>query len=73
MNLNYDNLKTLILEMETENHEKKDRIVINKNGLVDSLRMKNKENDNSVYFGINDLNDKVNKLLYNIIYLNIES
>ena len=67
MNLNYDNSKTLILEMETENHEKKDRIVINKNGLVDSLRMKSKENDNSVYFGVNDLNDKVNQLLYNII------
>ena len=69
MNLNYDNSKTLILEMETENHEKKDRIMINKNGLVDSIRTKNKENDNSVYFGINELNDNVNQLLYNLIYI----
>ena len=51
MNLNYDNSKTLILEMETENHEKKDKIIIDQNGLVGTLRNKKEENDNSVYFG----------------------
>ena len=51
MNLNYDNSKTLILEMETENHEKKDKIIIDQNGLIGSLRNKKEENDNSVYFG----------------------
>jgi len=67
MNLNYDNSKVLILEMETENHEKKDKIIINKNGLVDSLRIKDKENDNSVYFGYKELDDNVIKLLYNLL------
>ena len=51
MNLNYDNSKTLIIEMETENHEKKDKILIDQNGLIGSLRNKKEENDNSVYFG----------------------
>ena len=51
MNLNYDNSKILILEMETENQEKKDKIIIDQNGLIGSLRNKKEENDNSVYFG----------------------
>ena len=51
MNLNYNNSKTLILEMETENHEKKDKIIITPNGLIDSLRNKKEENENTVYFG----------------------
>ena len=72
MNLNYDNSKVLILEMETENHEKKDKIIINKNGLVDSLRIKDKENDNSVYFGYKELDDNVIKLLYNILIQNAQ-
>lgn len=40
MNLNYDNSKTLILEMETENYELKDKIMINQNGLIGSTRKK---------------------------------
>jgi hypothetical protein len=51
MNLNYDNAKVLILEMETENHEKKDKIIIAQNGLLNSQNNKKDPNDNSVYFG----------------------
>ena len=67
MNLNYDNSKTLIIEMETDNQEKKDKIIITPNGLVGSLRKKRDENDNFVYFGYKETNEVVIILLYNIL------
>ena len=67
MNLNYDNSKTLIIEMETDNQEKKDKIIITPNGLVGSLRKNREENDNFVYFGYKEPNDIVIILLYNIL------
>jgi len=52
INLNYDNEKVLILEMETENHETQDKLIITKTGLVDSLRRKRESSDDYVvYFG----------------------
>ena len=51
MNLNYEPEKNLILEMETENHEIRDKITITPNGMINSLREKNKENDSTTYFG----------------------
>ena len=59
MNLNYDDSKTLILEMETENHETKDKIIITPNGLIGSLRKNREDNDNFAYFGYKDPNDIV--------------
>jgi len=67
MNLNYDNCKTLVLEMVTENREKKDKIIITQDGLVGSKRMKKDENDNNVYFGYKENGEKVNN--YCIIYI----
>ena len=49
--LNYDIDKTLILEMETENHKTKDTLTITPNGLINSLRTKKDIDDLSVYFG----------------------
>ena len=59
MNLNYDDSKTLIMEMETENHETKDKIIITPNGLVGSLRKNREDNDNFAYFGYKAPNDIV--------------
>ena len=70
MNLNYDNNKILILEIETENHEKKDKIIITKNGLEGSLRNKKEEEDNFENFGYK-LPDN-NVINYYIISLCIE-
>ena len=53
MNLNYDSAKILILEMETESHEKQDKITITPEGLLGSLRKKKYPNDNYAYFGYN--------------------
>ena len=50
-NLNYDIDKTLILEMETEDHSIKDTLTITPNGLINSLRTKKDIDDLSVYFG----------------------
>ena len=50
-NLNYDIDKTLILEMETEDHSVKDTLTITPNGLINSLRTKKDIDDLSVYFG----------------------
>ena len=61
MNLNYDNSKTLLLEMETENHEKKDKIIIGQNGLLGTQINKKDSNDNSVYFGYKLPDNTVNK------------
>ena len=71
MNLNYDSFKTLVLDMETENHEKKDKIIITPNGLIGSLRVKKEENDNIAYFGYQDHADNVIIILYNTIYFYI--
>ena len=52
LNLNYDKEKVLILEMETDNHEAKDKLIITSSGLIGSLRNKtNNFDDSSVYFG----------------------
>ena len=66
MNLNIRNSKTLILEMETENHEKKDKIIITPTGLIDSIRNKREENENTVYFGYKLADEIVIKILYNM-------
>lgn len=55
INLNYDNGKVLILEMETDNHEIKDKLVITSSGLIGSQRIKKENNeDDCVYFGSKD-------------------
>ena len=53
------NLKILILELETESHEKRDKITITPDGLLGSMRKRKDKNDNSVYFGYKDGNDIV--------------
>ena len=58
MNLNYDSAKILILEMETESHEKQDTITITPEGLVGSLRKKKNPNDNCAYFGFKEINSQ---------------
>ena len=71
INLNYDNEKVLILEMETENHETQDKLIITKTGLVDSLRRKRESSDDYVvYFGYKEHdNDTVNYIFnYLLIY-----
>ena len=70
MNLNYDSSKTLILEMETENHELKDKIMINQNGLIGSSRIKKEDNDNSVYFGYKEAENTVIHFCYIILFIN---
>ena len=55
------------MEMETENHELKDKIMINQTGLIGSLRHKTDENDNTVYFGYKEPDINVIHCLYNII------
>ena len=69
INLNYDNGKVLILEMETENQEYKDRIVITPSGLQNSKKTKSDNNDDeSIYFGMKELEEEpVNhNKIYNI-------
>ena len=68
MNLNYDNSKTLILEMETENYELKDKIMINQNGLIGTSRIKKEDNDNSVYFGYKEAENTVIHFCYIILF-----
>jgi hypothetical protein len=52
LDLNYDKEKILILEMETDNHEAKDKLIITSSGLIGSLRTKTSNFDeSSVYFG----------------------
>lgn len=52
LNLNYDKEKILILEMETDNHEAKDKLIITSSGLIGSLRTRTSNSDeSSVYFG----------------------
>ena len=69
-NLNYDIDKNLILEMETENHELKDKIMINQNGLIGSSRIKKEDNDNSVYFGYKEAENTVIHFCYIILFIN---
>ena len=59
INLNYDSAKILILEMETESHEKQDTITITPEGLVGSLRKKKNPNDNCAYFGFKEIGENV--------------
>jgi len=58
-NLNYDIDKNLILEMETENRQTKDILTITPNGLVNSFRTKNDNDDLSVYFGYKSPDDEI--------------
>lgn len=55
--------KILILELETESHEKRDKITITPDGLLGSMRKKKDKNDNNVYFGYREGNDIVIILL----------
>ena len=57
--LNYDIDKTLILEMETENHKTKDTLTITPNGLINTLRTKKESDDLSVYFGYKSPEDNI--------------
>lgn len=55
LQLNYDKEKVLILEMETENHEAKDKLIITPSGLIGSLRNKTYNTEDSiVYFGFKE-------------------
>ncbi len=57
--------------METENHQTKDILTITPNGLVNSFRTKNDNDDLSVYFGYKSPDDEIvsnYKWLY-IIYI----
>ena len=65
INLNYDNGKVLILEMETDNHEIKDKLIITSQGLIGSKRTKKENNeDDSVYFGSKESEEEaVNKYI----------
>ena len=59
LNLNYDKEKVLILEMETDNHEVKDKLIITSSGLIGSLRTKtNNSDESSVYFGYKEQNQE---------------
>ena len=45
-------MQLLILEMETDNHEAKDKLIITSSGLIGSLRTRTSNSDeSSVYFG----------------------
>ena len=68
MNLNCESAKILILEMETESHEKKDKITITPEGLLGSLRKKKSPNDNCAYFGYKEIGENV-IILYIIYYI----
>ena len=68
INLNSDS-KILILELETESHEKRDKITITPDGLLGSMRKKKDKYDNNVYFGYKEGNDIVIIFIYIIIYL----
>ena len=70
MNINYDNGKVLVLEMETENHEVKDKLIITSTGLRGSKRTKTDNNDDdAIYFGSKDLEeDPVNQYKFYIFY-----
>ena len=65
INLNYDNGKVLILEMEADNHEIKDKLMITPQGLIGSKRTKKENNeDDSIYFGSKEAEDEpVNKYI----------
>lgn len=71
LNLNYDKEKILILEMETDNHETKDKLIITSSGLIGSLRTKTSNSDeSSVYFGYKEQeNYKVN--IFIIFYIDL--
>ena len=59
LNLNYDSAKILIIDMETESHEKQDKITITPEGLSGSLRKKKNQNDNCAYFGYKEIGENV--------------
>ena len=68
INLNYDNGKILIIEMETDNHEIKDKLIITTQGLIGSKRTKKENNeDDSVYFGSKDSEENDVNKIYNSI------
>ena len=69
INLNYDNGKVLILEMETDNHEIKDKIIITASGLINSQKIKKENNeDESIYFGSKEPNEEPVIHIFLIIY-----
>ena len=45
--------------METESHEKQDKITITPEGLLGSLRKKKYPNDNYAYFGYKEIGENV--------------
>jgi hypothetical protein len=63
INLNYDNGKVLILEMETDNHEIKDKLIITTSGLIGSQKTKRVNNEEDcIFFGAKEPDEEpVNK------------
>ena len=63
INLNYDDGKVLILEMETDNHEIKDKLMITSSGLIGSQKTKKENNDEDcILFGAKEPDEQpVNK------------
>ena len=70
LQLNYDKEKVLILEMETENHEAKDKLIITPSGLIGSLRNKAYNSEDSiVYFGYKEQEEYiVNKYIITFLF-----
>ena len=70
LQLNYDKEKILILEMETENHEAKDKLIITPSGLIGSLRNKAYNSEDSiVYFGYKEQEEYiVNKYIITFLF-----
>ena len=70
LQLNYDKEKILILEMEIENHEAKDKLIITPSGLIGSLRNKAYNTENSiVYFEYKEQEEYiVNKYIITFLF-----
>ena len=70
LQLNYDKEKVLILEMETENHEAKDKLIITPSGLIGSLRNKTYNSEDSiVYFGYKEQEEYIVNIYIICFYL----
>lgn len=69
-NFYYDNEKVLILELETDNQEIKDKLVITSSGLLNSKRRKKDNNDDdSIYFGLKEYEEEsVNNIKLYILF-----
>ena len=65
MHLNYDNEKVLMLEIETDTHEIKDKIIITPSGLINTKRIKKgNAEDEAVFFGSKELEEETVNYIY---------